>query len=97
MKKYCYISGPIEHHDIIERMSIFKFTENKVRTLGYIPINPFNNGVNQSAGWRDHMRIDIRMLTHCDCIYMMKDWLSSKGCKLELDVASSCGLEVIFE
>jgi hypothetical protein len=27
----------------------------------------------------------------------MKGWLSSKGCKLELDVASSCGLEVIFE
>ena len=29
--------------------------------------------------------------------YMLKDWELSKGAKLELDVASSCGIKVLFE
>ena len=33
----------------------------------------------------------------CDLIYMLKGWELSKGAKLELDVASSCGIEVLFE
>ena len=33
----------------------------------------------------------------CEYIYMLKDWELSKGAKLELDVASSCGIKVLFE
>lgn len=43
------------------------------------------------------MRADIALLLGCDCIYMLRGWELSKGAKLELDVASSCGLEVMFE
>ena len=47
--------------------------------------------------WREHMRADIRLLLDCEYIYMLKDWELSKGAKLELDVASSCGIKVLFE
>jgi hypothetical protein len=43
------------------------------------------------------MRVDIGMLLQCGKIYMLRGWELSKGAKLELDVASSCGIEVMFE
>lgn len=43
------------------------------------------------------MRRDIGLLVRCDYIYMLKGWELSKGAKLELDVASSCGIKVLFE
>lgn len=45
----------------------------------------------------EHMRVDIALLLKCDCIYMLQGWELSKGAKLELDVASSCGIKVMFE
>ena len=45
----------------------------------------------------EHMRVDIALLLECDCIYMLQGWELSKGAKLELDVASSCGIKVLFE
>lgn len=43
------------------------------------------------------MKVDIGLLLQCDYIYMLKDWWVSKGAKLELDVATSCGIEPVFE
>ncbi len=54
-------------------------------------------GLPDEAHWRAHMRADIALLLACDYIYMLKDWELSKGAKLELDVASSCGIKVLFE
>ena len=55
------------------------------------------NGLPQPGDWMAHMRTDIRNLLDCDYIYMLGGWETSKGAKLELDVASSCGLKVIYE
>lgn len=93
-KPKIYISGPIAGYDLNERKIAFADREAKLKDAGYEPVNPFSNGVPDEAHWRDHMRADIRMLLDCDCIYMMRGWELSKGCKLELDVASSCGIEV---
>ena len=51
----------------------------------------------EDADWREHMRIDIANLLCCGYIFMLKGWELSKGAKLELDVASSCGIKVLFE
>lgn len=93
----CYISGAIAHHDLKERMDTFARAAAKLAASGYTPVNPFNNGVPQSEHRTEHMRADIGMLLGCDYIYMLKGWELSKGCKLELDVASSCGIKVLFE
>lgn len=96
-KEKVYISGAIAHHDLEERKRTFKTAEESLRAFGYEPVNPFDNGVSDEAHWREHMRADIRLLMDCDLIYMLKGWELSKGAKLELDVASSCGIEVLFE
>lgn len=97
MNKKIYISGAIAHYDMDERKAAFSEAASRLRALGYEPVNPFENGLPQPGDWREHMRVDIDMLLDCQYIYMLKGWWVSKGAKLELDVATSCGLKPIFE
>ena len=96
-KEKIYISGAIAHHDLEERKMAFSLCAAFCEHCGFEAVNPFDNGVDQSEDWRKHMRADIRMLVDCDAICMMDGWEQSKGCKLELDVARSCGLTVYYE
>lgn len=97
MKQKIYISGAIAHHDLEERRRAFADAARFLSLKGYKPVNPFDNGLPDDAHWRRHMRADIALLLECDRIYMLAGWELSKGAKLELDVASSCGIEVLFE
>lgn len=96
-KKKVYISGAIAHLNLNERKEAFKKAADTLESLGYWPINPFCNGLPDEADWRAHMKADIGLLLNCEAIYMLKGWELSKGCKLELDVATSCGIQVMFE
>lgn len=96
-KKKIYISGMIAHMDINERRAAFKKAADEWERRDYEVVNPFENGLPQTADWHDHMRRDIHLLTMCDYIYMLRGWEHSKGAKLEMDVASSCGITVIME
>ncbi len=93
---YGYNPFPVKD-DMNERKEAFSRAEEKLMAQGYDPVNPFRNGLPDEAHWRAHMRADIALLLACDYIYMLKDWELSKGAKLELDVASSCGIKVLFE
>ena len=97
MNKKVYISGAIAHYDLEERKAAFGNAERFLALKGYNPVNPFKNGLPDEAHWREHMRADIALLLGCDYIYMLRGWELSKGAKLELDVASSCGIKVLFE
>lgn len=97
MKKKVYISGAIAHYDLEERRRTFDDAERFLSLKGFEPVNPFKNGLPDEAHWRLHMRADIGLLLECDYIYMLAGWELSKGAKLELDVASSCGIGVLFE
>lgn len=96
-KDKVYISGAIAHYDMNERKEAFANAEMRLQSMGFNPINPFKNGLPDEAHWREHMRADIRLLLDCEFIYMLQGWELSKGAKLELDVASSCGIKVLFE
>jgi len=93
MIKRVYISGAIEHHDLEERRAAFGRAEQLLELHGLKAVNPFKNGLPAEAHWREHMRRDIALLLDCD---MLEGWELSKGAKLELDVASSCGLKVLI-
>lgn len=96
-KDKVYISGAIAHYDMNERKEAFADAEQRLCGMGFDPVNPFKNGLPDEAHWREHMRADIRLLLDCEFIYMLQGWELSKGAKLELDVASSCGIKVLFE
>ena len=97
IKEKVYISGPIAGYDMAERKLAFLKVQHMLETLGYQAVNPFDNGVPDDEHWSVHMKADIAMLVQCDAIYMMPGWELSKGCKLELDVATSCGIRLMLE
>lgn len=96
MVKKIYISLPISHFDLEERREYAQKVEDALSHF-YEVVNPLKNGIDVDAHWSVHMRKDIADLLECDAIYMCKDWQWSHGCKLEHDVATSCGLEVKYE
>lgn len=97
MAKKIYISLPIAHYDLEERRIYAQMVEDALSAFYETVVNPLKNGIPAAADWRVHMKRDIQLLLGCDAIYMAKDWECSKGCKLEHDVATSCGLEVKYE
>ena len=61
-KDKVYISGAIAHYNIDERKGAFLDAENRLRAMGFNPVNPFKNGLPDEAHWREHMRADIALL-----------------------------------
>ena len=56
-KDKVYISGAIAHYNIDERKGAFLDAENRLRAMGFVPVNPFKNGLPDEAHWREHMRV----------------------------------------
>lgn len=99
MKKKIYISLPITGRDENERRY---YASGIINMLGemmpdYEVVNPLDNKLEYNVHWSKHMSEDIKMLLECDAIYMCKDWQWSHGCKLEHDIATSCGLDVYYQ
>lgn len=97
VRKKIYISGAISHLDLEYRRAAFAEAEALLKAKGYEVFNPFKNGVSQDAHWRKHMRVDLAALLLCDAIYLLDGWETSKGAKLEFDVASTCGLRIYYQ
>lgn len=95
--KRIYLSGPISGRDLDERRKAFSIVKERLKGKGYDVVNPMENGLQADADTHEHMRRDVELILTCDCIYMMRKWLHSKGCKLEFDLATAIGLSVIFE
>lgn len=100
IKKRIYLSGPISGHNLDERRIIFKNTQHYLETKGYEVFNPLENGLPPESTTHQHMHRDLAELTSedrpFDAILMMEGWLHSAGCKLEFDVATAIGLDVMF-
>lgn len=92
-----YISGKITGLPLSEARQRFADAAELLNAIGFEAVNPLNNGLQESAGWKEHMVADIRMLLDCDAIYMMDNWMQSKGASIEYDIANRLNMDVWFE
>ena len=92
-----YISGKISGLDYSIVESLFGEAEAKINDLGLIPVSPLNNGLHRSATWTEHMTRDIEMLFGCEAIYLLPNWESSKGARIEKSIAEEMGLIIITD
>lgn len=93
----CYIAGKIS--DLPLREYIHNFTEAKkeVEDLGFIPISPTDLPHSHDKTWLSYMREDLKALLSCDAIYMLSNWESSTGAKIEFNLAYELGIKVIYQ
>jgi hypothetical protein len=95
-----YISGPITNNN--NAKELFHNTQIKLEKE-YLVTNPFEVFSDDDTFTSDkelyeyYLRMDIRALTFCDSIYMLKGFELSKGANIELNVAKAIGLKIIYE
>jgi hypothetical protein len=96
MKK-CYIAGKIGDLSIDVFTKNFEDAKKEVESLGMIPISPTDLPHNHNRSWSSYMKEDLKAMMDCDCIYVQRNWRSSPGATMEIDVAVSLGIDIIFQ
>lgn len=46
--------------------------------------------------WEEYMKASVRALTECTHIYMLSNWLDSRGARVEHNLAKELGLTVVY-
>ena len=67
-----------------------------LESLGHEVINPLELH-KEAKTWCGYMITDIKALLTCQAIYMLSDWESSKGAKIEHDIAKRMGIRVFYQ
>jgi hypothetical protein len=96
MKKI-YISGKISGLPENEVKEKFDKAEREMLERGYEVVNPLKKAIPYSASWQIHIAIDIILLMGCDAIYLLSDWIYSRGASLEQKIAETTGKEIIYQ
>lgn len=93
-----YISGKITGLPINEARQRFAKIEAELAEIGnFEPVNPLKIEMPENATWAEHMVKDIETLIRCDAIYLMDNWVDSKGSQIEYEIAEHMGLEFIYQ
>lgn len=68
---------------------------------GYHPKNIINPAklidIFQSLDYGTYLNIDLCLVDGCETIYMLNDWMESKGAKMEYCRARSKGKKIMFQ
>jgi len=95
--KRFYIAGRIANEDGYR----VKFAQacSEVSRLGHRPISPcdiHDNGCNHIE-WAEWMVCDLHAMLDCDGVYALRDWRSSKGATIEVQLAMRLGKEIVYQ
>ncbi|WP_321331872.1 DUF4406 domain-containing protein [uncultured Bacteroides sp.] len=96
-RKKMYVSGAISGYSPILVKTKFNEAERVVSALGFSPVNPLNNGIDECHSWTIHMIADILILIRCRHVYFQKDWEYSRGAMIEFKIAKCLKMKLYFE
>jgi hypothetical protein len=94
MKKTIYIAGKVTGMEA-EAAVLFQEAETALIQLGYEVVNPMKLDHNHDKKWLSYMKVCYRAMIDCDGIYLLSNWIQSKGAKDELMFALQLRLELI--
>lgn len=92
-----YISGKITGLNYSKVEGYFSGAEAFLLSMGHEPINPLNNGLLRTSTWERHMVKDIELLMTCEAIFLLGNWVFSKGARIEKYIADEMGLKVMYQ
>lgn len=91
-KPKIYIAGPISNNPHYKRT--FARAEEELRQEGWEPVNPANNTADTYKAYIDK---GLDQLRECDAIFVLNDWIRSKGATLERRYAETVGIPSFYQ
>jgi len=97
-----YISGPISGRPIDLAIHHFTLAETKLQGQGYRTCNPLKMRLCVWLAQHGYYRLCLFiqllwMWWTCQCIYLLTDWHTSDGARLERSFARCLGLAALYE
>lgn len=92
-----YIAGRIA--DELDYQVKFAQACTEVLLLDHTPVSPceiHTNGCDHQE-WSEWMVCDLHAMLDCDGVYALRDWQSSKGATIEVQLAMRLGKEIIYQ
>lgn len=85
-----YVCGPMSNLPELNYPA-FNQAATQLRAEGHEVINPAENEDGSGRTWIDFMRISIRQILGVECLYLLPNWETSKGARIEVLIAGFLG------
>lgn len=92
-----YLCGKVTGLPPAEVVAKFAEAEDYWLHNGCNVINPVTVVNNPEANWQDAMRMLLPMLAQAQGIYLLRDWQTSRGARLEILIADALGLDIMYQ
>jgi hypothetical protein len=91
-----YIAGRIANENGYRAKFAQACTE--VLLLDHVPMSPceIHDGCDHQA-WEQWMVCDLHTMLDCDGVYALRDWQSSRGATIEVQLAMRLGKEIVYQ
>lgn len=90
-----YVAGPMSGYEPHYNFSSFDYVEKQLIALGHEVENPASTGIIEGWEWSDYLRSALTQLLRCDKVALLPGWESSKGARLEVDLADRVGIQTL--
>lgn len=95
-----YISGKMRGLPEEESRRRFEAARQYLIELGHDVVNPWDSEKEKEAKcleWEDYILYDLRIIKHCDALFMLDNWQDSDGAKCEHAFAKGRGMAILYE
>lgn len=75
----------------------FNFVANNLRRTGADVFNPAEIKGKQHWGWTEYMREALKGMMFCDELYVLDGWETSRGAKIEIELAKKLSMPIKYE
>ena len=96
MKKKIYIAGKVTGLPQQEVVDKFAKAQKVIEEMGFEVINPIVVVNDFNTPWNVAMKMCLTALFDCSGIVMLPCWEDSKGARIEKELASSLGVELLY-
>jgi hypothetical protein len=92
MKKKIYIAGKVTGENKEDCIAKFAQAKSTLEARGFEAINPIEVVGDWNTPWDKAMKLCVAKLTECDGILLLEDWVTSKGARIEFDIATQLNI-----